>query len=532
MGALVAGGAAFWAFRGDANDSGKSLEARAMPQQEKPRESVSNWSQTHECRPREVLRPSSAGEVQEILQKAHENGDKIRIMGSGLSPNGIAFSKEKLLTIENMNEVISVDKGSKQVTVQCGTLVGEILEYLKEHDLTLQNLASINQQQLGGFIQVGAHGTGAAIPPVEEQIVALEIATPAMGTLKLKRGDELFDMVKCGLGCFGVVTQITIQCVDAHRLKEDTFVLPQPKINAAHVDTLHKYRHARYMWIPYTGHAVVVQSNPTKDPLSGDESVSTKEHARRVAPMTSLLQTLLQKTSQVVPKNLDAMGFGELRDWLLRAGPGPLDPEHVKEANKAELEFWKRSEARGVVNDSFDVLAFDCGGQQLVHEVVLPCGTVEKPDGRDLEFIDAILKRIEKLNIAAPAPIEQRWSCGSSAPMSPVHVSSDSPHKPHDSLFSWVGIIMYLPTQDPAERKAIEDAFYDYKQVVEKINEEGDFKAVTHWAKIEVPRTDEVVEQERKKLAKRYPLKAFEELRSKVDPKRVLTNDLIDTLLS
>ena len=98
-----------------------------------------------------------------------------------------------------------------------------------------------------------------------------------------------------------------------------------------------------------------------------------------------------------------------------------------------------------------------------------------------------LLQLIEDEQIAAPSPIEQRWSaarcvssyqmplCGiwcegrslhfllgavltavliflvghSSSPMSPAY----SP-VPED-LFSWVGIIMYLPSEDPAVREAI-----------------------------------------------------------------------------
>ncbi len=45
-----------------------------------------------------------------------------------------------------------------------------MIEALRPHGLTLQNLASINAQQIGGFMQVSAHGTGATLPPVDEQV--------------------------------------------------------------------------------------------------------------------------------------------------------------------------------------------------------------------------------------------------------------------------------------------------------------------------------------------------------------------------
>ena len=35
--------------------------------------------------------------------------------------------------------------------------------------------------------QVSAHGTGAAIPPVDEQVVALKLVAPALGTIELSQ---------------------------------------------------------------------------------------------------------------------------------------------------------------------------------------------------------------------------------------------------------------------------------------------------------------------------------------------------------
>lgn len=61
----------------------------------------------------------------------------------------------------------------------------QVVEALRPYGLTLQNFASIREQAIGGFIQVGAHGTGASIPPVDEQVVAMKLVTPACGTLEL-----------------------------------------------------------------------------------------------------------------------------------------------------------------------------------------------------------------------------------------------------------------------------------------------------------------------------------------------------------
>ena len=75
-------------------------------------------------------------------------------------------------------------------------------------------------------MQVSAHGTGARIPPVDEQVVAMTLVTPALGTIKLSDAShkDLFHLAKAGLGLLGVVSDVTLQCVKAHTLLEHTYV--------------------------------------------------------------------------------------------------------------------------------------------------------------------------------------------------------------------------------------------------------------------------------------------------------------------
>jgi len=63
----------------------------------------------------------------------------------------------------------------------------KVVEALRPHGLTLQNFASIREQTMGGFTQVGSHGSGATIPPVDEQVVSMKLVTPAQGCLELSQ---------------------------------------------------------------------------------------------------------------------------------------------------------------------------------------------------------------------------------------------------------------------------------------------------------------------------------------------------------
>lgn len=82
-------------------------------------------------------------------------------------------------------------------------------------------------------------------------------------------------------------------------------------------------------------------------------------------------------------------------------------------------------------------------------QVAFPTGKLSAPGTRDLDFVDDLLAMIRRDQIPAPSPIEQRWTAGTASVMSPA---AGAP----DDVFSWVGIIMYLP-DDPQQRAAITD---------------------------------------------------------------------------
>jgi L-galactono-1,4-lactone dehydrogenase len=65
-----------------------------------------------------------------------------------------------MVSLMNLNSLISVDEATGQVTVQAGMRVSDLVQKLKPYGLTLQNFASIAEQQIGGITQVSAHGTG------------------------------------------------------------------------------------------------------------------------------------------------------------------------------------------------------------------------------------------------------------------------------------------------------------------------------------------------------------------------------------
>lgn len=482
-----------------------------------------NWSGTHKVTTNRYFQPENIEELKAIVSHAHHTGQKLRPVGSALSPNGLPFSPGGMVSLASMDSILNIDTKTNRVTVQAGARVNQVVESLRPHGLTLQNFASITEQQIGGFTQVGAHGTGVSIPPADEQVVAVRLVTPAAGELYLSEEDDdpsLFQLARMSLGLMGVVAEVTLQCVPIQKLKEHTFVVQRNEIERRHPKLLDKNRYLRYMWFPYTDDVVVVTCNPARpEEVSIEPSFSIDE---RMGPARKLL--LSHPNCKLSKEHIRELDFTALREELLMLDP--LNTEWVKKVNVAEVAFWRMSQ--GVRIDWSDqILQFDCGGQQWVNEIAFPVSKSSK-GAPDVRYTESLMQLIEDENFPAPGPVEQRWSAPSLSPLSPA---SEKPERELADFYSWVGIIMYLPhsEDDAAKRAKITDAFKRYKRLGEE-RLWSDVRAVEHWAKIEMPanKAERVLLQ--KRTAQKYPVEAFKGICGLFDPNGILRSELTDAI--
>ncbi|CAN0907945.1 L-galactono-1,4-lactone dehydrogenase, mitochondrial [Linum grandiflorum] len=488
---------------------------------------VSNWSGTHEVQTRNFHQPENLEELEKLVKDSDEKKVRIRPVGSGLSPNGIGLSRVGMVNLALMDRVLEVDKEKKQVRVQAGIRVQQLVDGIKEYGLTLQNFASIREQQIGGIVQVGAHGTGARLPPIDEQVISMKLVTPGQGTIEIskEKDPELFHLARCGLGGLGVVAEVTLQCVDRQELVEHTYVTDMNDIKKNHKKLLSENKHVKYLYIPYTDVVVVVTCNPISKwwgppkftpKYTKDEAI---QHVRDLYKESLERYRYFNYCRFSEPK-INELSFTELRDKLIALDP--LKKEHIVRINNAEAEFWRKSEGYRV-GWSDEILGFDCGGQQWVSETCFPAGSLTKPSMKDLEYIEELKRLIEKRRLPAPGPIEQRWTACSQSYMSPAFSSNK------DDIFSWVGIIMYLPTTDGRQRKDITDEFFHYRRLTQ--TELWDkYGAYEHWAKIELPRDKDDQAALRERLRKRFPVDAYNAARKRLDPNRIFSNNKLEKL--
>ena len=180
-----------------------------------------NWSGHLRWQPSVYLQPDSEEAIKQLVIKAAEEGRKIRVIGSGHSFSSLCPTDDYLLSLDNFQGIIEVDAARKQVRVKAGTKLNQLNLDLAKHGLALENLGDIDVQSIAGAISTGTHGTGLDYGNLSTQVRALSMINGKGELIHCSPQEryELFKAAQISLGSLGVITEVTLQCVSAYRLK-------------------------------------------------------------------------------------------------------------------------------------------------------------------------------------------------------------------------------------------------------------------------------------------------------------------------
>jgi L-gulono-1,4-lactone dehydrogenase len=213
-----------------------------------------NWARTVSAEPVAVERPSTVEELQKAVAGAAGRGLRVKPVGSGHSFTGIAATDGVQLLLDRLTGVVRADRDTGLVTVLAGTRLHDLSEALWPLGLALENLGDIDVQTVTGALATGTHGTGARFRGLAAAVRGLELVL-ADGTLLQADAVTTPDVVAAaavGLGAFGVVAAVTLQCVPAFALA----AAEAPEPLGAVLGDLDAFAdgsdHAEFYWFPHT----------------------------------------------------------------------------------------------------------------------------------------------------------------------------------------------------------------------------------------------------------------------------------------
>ncbi len=196
-----------------------------------------NWSQ-----------PETEDEVAALIR----DSPSIRIVGSGHSFNDGLISNSATISLDRLSGIVSIDGEKRQATVRGGTRLRDLTGKLLDEGLALRSLASHDAQSVAGILSTDVHGTGRDPAHLSDQVVSLRLIDGTGTVHEVGHDDDLFRAAVGGMGSVGVITQVTVQCVDAFKLRQDAWVENRDWAKANLDRLLTEHDHVSFYVYPFT----------------------------------------------------------------------------------------------------------------------------------------------------------------------------------------------------------------------------------------------------------------------------------------
>ena len=238
-----------------------------------------NWAGNVTATPRRVASPGSAAEVAAEVTRAAEDGQTIRMTGSGHSFTPTAVTDGVLLRPDRLATIRSVDAAAGTVTVEAGCPLHVLNAELLARGLSLANMGDIQVQTVAGATQTGTHGTGRDIGGMAAQVAGLELVL-ANGRIVTCSADApdggltgpdgapagLLDAARVGLGALGIVTAVTFRVVPAFLLEAREEPMTWTQV-LSHLDELAAdNEHFEFYWFPHSEGCLTKRNNRSDGP--------------------------------------------------------------------------------------------------------------------------------------------------------------------------------------------------------------------------------------------------------------------------
>ena len=212
-----------------------------------------NWCHSESVQPQRIAQPTSARDLIQRVAMATEQGQRIRMTGSGHAASDIAITSEILLGPDLLNKPLTLDTSQlKQpieaglVRVQSGIKIADLNRHLDQLGRALWNMGGYDQQTISGVMMTATHGSGLDFGPMADQVVSLQlvidggqmlqiepadgITDPALWTghlpedpsiaVELIQDDDAFHATRVAIGSMGILYAVVLRTDQKYWLRE------------------------------------------------------------------------------------------------------------------------------------------------------------------------------------------------------------------------------------------------------------------------------------------------------------------------
>tara|TARA_E500000178_G_C16985679_1_gene738083 strand:- start:110 stop:1441 length:1332 start_codon:yes stop_codon:yes gene_type:complete len=168
----------------------------------------------------------------EIEELSKHDGTLIN-SGSNLSYSPLSFYKESVsIQLKKFNRIIDFNLKKKEITVESGITLSQLLNFTLIHDLWIPQLPGYPFITVGGAIATNAHGKSCVLHgTIKNSIKEIKIFHIKNGWLNLseKENKEIFDLTIGGIGLTGTIVNVTFKLEE---FENKNFITYKTKVNS------------------------------------------------------------------------------------------------------------------------------------------------------------------------------------------------------------------------------------------------------------------------------------------------------------
>jgi FAD/FMN-containing dehydrogenase len=274
-----------------------------------------NWSGNVRATPARLAAPATEADVQALVRHAAREGLRVRPAGARHSFTPLCATDGIAVDLDALAGVESIDAAAHTATVLGGTKIAALGEPLRRAGLALHNQGDIDTQSITGATATGTHGTGPTLGNLSSAIDAVRIVTAEGELVHCSRAErlDLFEAARLSLGAVGIITAVTLRCIDAYNLHERIW-FEGPDESLARLDErVAATRHYEFFWHPHRDlfeHKALHPTAASPDPLP-DRRRERIDASHRVFP--SIRAQRFNEMEYAVPAAEGPACFAEIR---------------------------------------------------------------------------------------------------------------------------------------------------------------------------------------------------------------------------
>ncbi len=232
-----------------------------------------NWSGNQTCLVEAFYQPKTEKELVEKVRESINENKKIRVVGKGHSWAPLLSDADIIISLEDYNKLRFQNNEHKTLEVQAGMSLAEFAQHAYDLGWMLPNMPNLDVQHMGSILMTATHGAGAQESIIAEHIIACRFIDGQGNIVELKEGDEAMRAMRCSLGGAGIVSTLTVRCVDVCHVNQECVLMHDDVWIADYTELNMRHDHFGIYWFPHTGKALACLSNK-QAPICADLGVT------------------------------------------------------------------------------------------------------------------------------------------------------------------------------------------------------------------------------------------------------------------